>query len=62
MKTVGDLKRFLCLLGDDMPLGQIFTVTEFDRDIHHNQISNFKLNLEEKEIDLLIYDDEFEEI
>lgn len=56
MKTVGDLKRFLYLLEDDMLLGQVFTVTEFDRDIHH-KISNFELNFREKEVDLLIYDD-----
>lgn len=41
---------------DGRKLSQVFTVTEVDRDIWHNQITQFNADKDNLEIDLSIYD------
>ena len=58
MKTAKDLIEFITKNDlEDRPLGQIFTVFEYDREISHNQITNFEVDTENLEINLWIYDD-----
>ncbi|MFD2821598.1 hypothetical protein [Paraglaciecola chathamensis] len=56
LETVGDLKEFLSNIDNGRKLTQIFTVTEVDRDIFHNQITVFEACNDSLEIDLSIYD------
>lgn len=55
-ETVGQLKEFLSNVDDGRKLTQVFTVTEVDRDIWHNQITQFNADKDNLEIDLSIYD------
>lgn len=60
LKTVRDLKKFLSAIDDERPLCQVITVTEYDRDIFHNQNKNFEANHQDKEINIMIYDELYE--